>query len=105
MKKEMTTVIVVVAAIAVFAWVMSASGPTPAQWDEFWAMGDANRDGYINDLDMELLTAAYMSTPSDGHWDPRCDFDSDSDVDFDDQSILAFNHGKNIWDHFGIEQG
>lgn len=38
-------------------------------------MGDVNRDGYINDTDGDLITAAYGSSPGDPNWCHACIFD------------------------------
>jgi len=69
-------------------------------WDTFWSMGDVNRDGYINDVDLDLIEAAYCSRPGDPNWDPRCDLDKDGHVGTNDAVTCAGNIGKDIWTHF-----
>jgi len=69
-------------------------------WDTFWSMGDVNRDGYINDVDANLIAVAFCSHPGDPNWDPRCDLDKDGHVGVDDVSTCAKNYGKDIWTYF-----
>jgi len=71
---------------------------TKEQWDIFWSMGDINRDGYIDDKDLELLRKAYDTN------DPNCDLNKDGIVDTKDISIIGHNYGKNIWDFYGVKK-
>lgn len=77
---------------------------TAEQWDEFWSMGDINRDGYINEADQALLEVAWGSDPSWPNWDERCDFNKDGKIDTTDLNIMSSNYGLNIWDYFGVER-
>jgi len=74
--------------------------PTREQWAAFWAMGDVNLDGYIDDKDMELMQRAFGSTA------PAiigaCDLNNDGKGDMVDVGTAAGNYGKNIWDEFGL---
>ena len=75
-------------------------GFTPEQWDEFWSMGDVNRDGYINMEDANLIAAKFgWHGPPGGI--PE-DINSDGAVNMLDLSICADNYGKDIWAYFGI---
>jgi len=78
--------------------------PTQEQWDEFWSMGDVNRDGYINGLDMELLQNAYGCFEGEPCYNVDCDLNSDGLVDMEDVSPCSMNQGLNIWDYYGIEK-
>jgi outer membrane protein assembly factor BamB len=79
-----------------------APGFTSEQWETFWSMGDVNRDGYIDDIDLDLITAAYGSTPGDHNWDPRCDLNKDLKVGLYDMSTCASHYGLDIWTYFGV---
>lgn len=70
--------------------------PTPAEWAKFAKMGDINMDGYINQEDVDLLEAAWLSTPSSPNWNPAADLNGDGIVNAKDLAILASNYGKNI---------
>jgi hypothetical protein len=65
-------------------------------------MGDINRDGYIDDVDMQLITNAFDSVPGDPTWDSRCDLNGDGVVNIIDASTAGTNHGLNIWDYMGL---
>ena len=56
-------------------------------WD-----GDINWDGYINDDDLNLISAAFGSIPGDPNWDPDCDLNHDNKVDMMDVVIPALNY-------------
>jgi hypothetical protein len=76
--------------------------PSAEEWDEFWSMGDVNRNGFIDDVDIALVTAAFGSHPGDPNWNPAADVNSDGVVNMKDLARLAHNYGKNIWDYFGL---
>jgi hypothetical protein len=76
--------------------------PTPEQRETFWSMGDVNRDGYIDDIDVSLIGAAWLSTPGAPNWNPDADLNKDLIVDADDLKILYPNYGLDIWTHFGL---
>ena len=78
--------------------------PTPAQWETFWRLGDANMDGYINDADLALIEAAYGSLTGDANYDPRCDFNGDGKIDILDLAAAGKNYGLNIWDYFEVDR-
>jgi len=78
---------------------------TPEQWETFWGMGDANRDGYIDDIDVNLVLDAYGSISGDPNWNPDCDFDQDGYVGTVDCSIVAGYYGRDIWSHWSILGG
>lgn len=78
--------------------------PTIEQWAMFWAMGDVNLDGFIDDKDMKLLEESYGSYPGDPNWIGACDLNDDGKIDIEDVGVGAKNYGLNlnIWDYFGI---
>jgi hypothetical protein len=69
--------------------------------EEFHRMGDVNRDGYIDDKDMELLKAAYGSTPGSPNWNPDCDLDGNGRVDYVDIGTFARNYRRDIFTWMG----
>jgi len=74
--------------------------PTAAQWDEFWSMGDVNRDGYINLTDLNRIAEKFGWTGPPGGI-PE-DINSDGAVNFQDVNICTSNQGLDIWTYFGI---
>lgn len=72
--------------------------PSAAQWYEFWRLGDANLDGYINDKDLDFIQD-YI-----GSWHPAADINEDGIVDNADMQIAAANYGLDIWSYFGISK-
>jgi len=48
-----------------------------------WA-GDANDDGHIDALDVDLLQAAFGALPDHLNWDERCDFNGDGRINLQD---------------------
>ena len=76
--------------------------PTQEQWDTFWLLGDVNRDGYIDGLDMELIQAAYGCFEGEPCYNPDCDLNRDGIVDMEDVSPCSMNQGLNIWDYYGV---
>jgi len=59
-------------------------------------MGDVNRDGVIDKLDLDLLEAAYGSRPGDPNWNPDADLNGDGKVDSVDLGILGRSYGLTI---------
>ena len=72
---------------------------TPQQWDVFWSMGDVNRDGYIDDTDLNRIAGKFGWSGLPGSI-PE-DINSDGSVDMFDLIIGASNYGLDIWTHFG----
>ena len=68
----------------------------------FWAMGDVNLDGVIDDKDLKLFEKSYGSVPGDPNWIGACDINGDGIVDVYDSTRASGNYGLNIWDYFGI---
>jgi len=69
---------------------------TPADREEFRKLGDVNRDGVIDNLDMDLLMAAMYSRPGMPNWNKDCDLNGDGTVDMKDVGIASRNFGKTI---------
>jgi len=70
---------------------------TAEQWETFWSRGDVNRDGYINGTDLNLITAAWLATPSSGNWNPWADLDQNLIIDLYDLTICSYYQGLEIW--------
>lgn len=75
---------------------------TSEQRETFWSMGDVNRDGYIDTTDLDLITAAYGSSPGDPRWNPDADLDKDLHVGLFDLLICTGNQGSDMWTYFGL---
>ena len=73
---------------------------TPQQWETFWSMGDVNRDGYINEIDENLIMAAMFSEPGDYNWCSWADLNQDDNVGIPDLMIHGLNDGLDIWTYF-----
>jgi hypothetical protein len=54
-------------------------------------LGDINHDGVVNDLDLELLIAAWGSVPGDPNWNPDADINGDGVVDIRDLALMGDN--------------
>jgi hypothetical protein len=67
-------------------------------WNVFWSMGDVNRDGYINQTDLDRIAAKFGWTGPPGGI-PE-DINSDGKVDGTDVYICGLNYGENIWAYF-----
>jgi len=60
----------------------------------FHAMGDVNWDGYIDAYDLDLLKAAFGSTPGTPNWNPDCDLNGDGVVNVRDVTVCAVHQGS-----------
>jgi len=69
---------------------------TPADREAFHKIGDINRDGVIDDKDIDLARAAFGSTPGKPNWNPDCDLNGDGVVDITDVAITSRNYGLTI---------
>jgi parallel beta-helix repeat protein len=56
--------------------------------------GDVNRDGTIDQLDLEMLNVAYGSTPTSTNWHSNADANNDKIINVQDLRILGKNFGK-----------
>jgi len=74
--------------------------PATEQWNTFWSMGDVNRDGYIDQVDWEIIgeNFGWVGAPGEN----PADINSDGIVDTEDALICASNNGKDIWTYFGL---
>jgi hypothetical protein len=72
--------------------------PTSVQWITFWSMGDVNRDGYIDETDLQRIFDSARS----GIYDPDADLNQDGIVDMIDLLTCALHIGEDIWTHFGL---
>jgi len=64
--------------------------------EKFHRMGDVNRDGVIDQTDLNLVNAAYDSKSGDPNWNPDCDLDGDGVVSIRDARIVSLNFGLTI---------
>jgi hypothetical protein len=62
--------------------------------NNFWAKGDINRDGVIDEKDNDLLRAAFGSKPGDPNWNPDADLNGDGAINVRDAVILGGNIGS-----------
>ncbi len=71
---------------------------TPVAWDVFWSMGDVNRDGFINQADLDIIGAnfGWLGPPGAN----LADINNDGKVDGKDIAICAKHYGYNIWKYF-----
>jgi len=75
---------------------------TTQEWQVFWSIGDANRDGYIETTDLNLILASWYTTPSDPNWNPDADLNEDLIINEDDLNICLQNQGLDIWTYFSL---
>ena len=71
---------------------------TPEQWNAFGDLGDCNKDGYINQADVNIIAAnwGWMGPPGEN----PADINSDGKVDMLDMTKLVISLGKQIWKYF-----
>jgi len=69
---------------------------TPGDRETFRRMGDVNRDGIIDDRDLELLKMAYGSKPDAPNWNIDADLNGDGVVDGKDIATASRNFGLTI---------
>jgi hypothetical protein len=70
---------------------------TSEQVETFWSMGDANIDGYIDQLDIDFIVKRYMFTDHS-----PADINKDGIVSMVDISICLSNLGKDIYTYFSL---
>jgi len=69
---------------------------TPADREAFRKMGDVNRDGVIDTVDINLVAAAYGSMAGSPNWNPDADLNGDGKVDIKDLVTCNKNFGLTI---------
>ena len=67
-------------------------------WDIFWSMGDVNRDGYIDETDLDRIADKFGWTGPPGGI-PE-DINSDGVVNIRDLTTCANNYGLIFWTYF-----
>ena len=82
--------------IPVFYDMMGLPPPEvdPEQAEQLHEMGDVNRDGVIDQKDLDLIEAAYGSREGDPDWNPECDLDHDGVITSYDMTRASGNYGK-----------
>jgi hypothetical protein len=90
----------------------------PGKRQEFRKMGDINMDGVIDQMDANLIQAAWLVTSADPRWNTPipdtadnplgitilysdCDLNGSGAVNEKDVTILTLNWQKNIWSWLG----
>jgi hypothetical protein len=76
--------------------------PTIEQREEFWSIGDTNRDSYIGDYDLNMIATAYGSKYGDKNWNPDADLDQNLVVNAQDLQKATLHYGQDAWTHFGM---
>jgi parallel beta-helix repeat protein len=76
--------------------------PTPEQSKNFSMLGDVDRDGYIDDYDVNVISCAMNTTPGDPRWNPHADLHQDGRVNVLDMVICTGHYGLNAWSYFGL---
>jgi ABC-type transport system substrate-binding protein len=56
-----------------------------------WSIGDHERNGVVNVVDLTATTDSYGYKPGDPQWDARCDYNSDNIVEMKDLSNCAYH--------------
>ena len=62
--------------------------------NDFWAMGDVNRDGYIDLYDIEKIKALFGKREGDPDFDLDCDLNGDGVINIFDAVRCGRNQGK-----------
>jgi hypothetical protein len=63
----------------------------------FGLLGDLDRDGQVNLVDLGILALAWRSCPGDPNWNPLCDMAAPYNfISLSDVVTLAFNYGKHM---------
>lgn len=62
-------------------------------WYEDVKKCDLNGDGFVTDADIEICEKAWLTTPGDPNWDPRCDFNEDGMIDILDLAFIGGHYG------------
>ena len=56
--------------------------------------GDLNEDNQVSEVDQNLVTTLYSTTPNSSNWNPNADFNADGIVNQLDVNIVKANLGK-----------
>jgi hypothetical protein len=76
------------------------STPNSTQRETFWGMGDVDRNGFVDSIDIKIIEVAFGSVPGDPNWNADADLNQDGVINARDISICAGNYGKDIWTYF-----
>ena len=80
-------------AIAATAALLCITLPARAQSDY---PGDVDQNGFVDLADLQLLLAAYGTTPGDSDWNAGADFNYSGTVNLADLQLLLANYGTSI---------
>lgn len=82
--------------------VTELAGLTSQEWAAFHALGDANRDGYINNKDVAIVTAAMGASLGSPTYNADADINGDGVVNILDLILVEKNQGLNIWSYYNV---
>jgi hypothetical protein len=82
--------------VKAFYWIIPAGAKVKVIDVAWHKMGDVDWDGVIDQVDIDMLTAAYGSQAGDSNWNPDCDLNGDGKVDLKDMGIASKNIGKTV---------
>jgi outer membrane protein assembly factor BamB len=72
-------------------YFMTIDGVHDLKTEMFWEVGDYNRDGIINVVDLVFVSFAFGSFQGEPGYDPDADFNSDGIIDIRDITNCAFH--------------
>lgn len=70
--------------------------PTVEELEEWRGIGDVNRDGLINQVDLDIINAAFGSKLGDANWNADADVNNDGIVNILDLSICSKNQNRDL---------
>lgn len=59
-----------------------------------YLLGDVNKDGIVNIVDLSIVSLAYGSTPTNPTWNPDADLNKDGTVGIEDLVTVIVDYGK-----------
>jgi hypothetical protein len=60
-------------------------------------LGDVNKDGKVNCVDLLIVTKALGSSPSSSRWNQCCDLNHDGKINLQDLNIVCLNLGRTAY--------
>lgn len=94
--KEIVVPVLGLASMGVVGFLASQRWNPEQLKEEFHKLGDVNRDGNIDTLDMLMITFALGSTPGTLRWNSNCDLNGDGIIDRKDLDHAESNLGLTI---------
>jgi len=59
-----------------------------------YSLGDINKDGVVDLLDLVIVTKAFGSTPTSPNWNPEADLNNDEIINICDITIVTVSYNK-----------